>query len=198
MHPKHQRRMKVLREKKGTLKHSEFLSNLERSIGVSEWEKMSIDEFTIHYFVEQSDSILAKEGLEILGKPNPTVAELRSRVAEIENSSWYGTAKHLAKVGKDETTKFCTDCSKSGHVKEECWGRCEYCSKFGHLSKWCKFKPKEEDSEAVRAAKKVEQERKKKKKEEKKARKKKAKKTADVPAGPTAPTTGDNLDSEVS
>ena len=113
--------MKVLREKKGNLKHSEFLSNLERSIGVSEWERMSLDEFTIHYFVEQSDSILAKEGLEILAKPNPTVAELRSRVAEIENSSWYGTAKHLAKVGKDETTKFCTECSKSGHVKEECF-----------------------------------------------------------------------------
>ena len=63
-----------IREKKGNLKHSEFLSNLERSIGVSEWEKMSLDEFTIQYFVEQSDSILAKEGLEILGKPNPTVA----------------------------------------------------------------------------------------------------------------------------
>ena len=71
---------------------------------------MTLDEFTIHYFVEQSDSILAKEGLEILAKPNPTVAELRSRVAEIENNSWYDTAKHLAKVGKGETSKFCTDC----------------------------------------------------------------------------------------
>ena len=51
-----------------------------------------------------------------------------------------------------------------------------------------RFKPKEEDTETVEAAKKAE-EKKKKRKEEKKAKKKKAKKTADVPAGSTAPTT---------
>merc|ERR1712240_429826 len=99
-------------------------------------------------------------------------------------------------TGKDETTKFYTECSKSGHVKEECWGRCEICSKFGHLSKWCKFKPKEEDSETLEAAKKA-AEKKKKRKEEKKAKKKKAKKTADVPSGSTAPTDSDSEGSEM-
>ena len=78
---------------------------------VSEWEKMSLDEFTIHFFIEQSDSIMANEGLELLAKPKPSVAELRSRVAEIENSSWYGASKHLAKRGKEETDKYCSDCS---------------------------------------------------------------------------------------
>ena len=86
--PKHQRRMGLLKIRK-TGSHGNFLKLLEIMVLVTEWEAMTAEEMLIHLFSEQSYAIMQKHHVEILVSPTPTVAALRSMVAEIENSFWY-------------------------------------------------------------------------------------------------------------
>ena len=56
---------------------------------------MTKDEFLIHLFAESADMTISKIAMEILSSKKPTVADLRSKIAETENSLWYGNNRNL-------------------------------------------------------------------------------------------------------
>ena len=58
-------------------------------MSVAEFEKMTSDEMILHFFAETADSTMSRLALEILSTGDPTIAELRTRVTEVENAIWY-------------------------------------------------------------------------------------------------------------
>ena len=102
-------------------------------MSVAKFERMSSDEMIIHLFVETADSTMSRLALEILSAENPKVADLRTRVTEVENALWYKGAQGLGKVAHVNTAeKHCETCKGKWHNTEDCWGKCEHCQKFGH------------------------------------------------------------------
>jgi hypothetical protein len=87
--PCHQRRLQLLKAKRNSNKHSDFLYQLETLMSVAEFKEMSADEFIIHLFAETADSTMSKIALEILSTTKPLVSTLRIKVQETENSIWY-------------------------------------------------------------------------------------------------------------
>ena len=87
--PLHGRRMALLKlalEKK-TGRHSDHLMKLERHMEVIDWESMTKDQFLIHLFAEGcSCNVMSKLAMEVLSSDKPTVADLRKKIAETENS----------------------------------------------------------------------------------------------------------------
>ena len=66
---------------------------------ICDWESMTKDEFLIHLFAEGcSDITMSKLAMEVLSSKKPTVAELRSKIAETENLLWYGNNRNLNMV----------------------------------------------------------------------------------------------------
>ena len=97
--PLHGRRMLLLKlALKKTGSHSDHLMKLEKHMEISDWESMTKDEFLIHLFAEGcSDNIMSKLAMEVLSSDKPTVADLRKKIAETENSLWYGNNQNLGK-----------------------------------------------------------------------------------------------------
>ena len=132
--------------------------------------------------------------MEILSGKPPTIAELRNKIAETENSLWYNPNRNMGKFAggaggpggggglQVPQGKFCKPCGSSTHWESQCWGVCQFCSRRGHKSEWCHAAPGKElipippgDQEQAKAA------------GEKK--KKKAKKV-DLPSGAAGEATG--------
>ena len=81
---------------KKTGSHSDHLMKLEKNMEICDWESMTKDEFLIHLFAEGcSDNIMSKLAMEVLSSSKPTVADLRSKIAETENLLWYGNNRDL-------------------------------------------------------------------------------------------------------
>ena len=78
--PCHQRRLQLLKAKRNSNKHSDFLYQLETLMSVAEFEEMSADEMVIHLFAETADAVMSKLALEILANIRPTVSDLRVKV----------------------------------------------------------------------------------------------------------------------
>ena len=96
--PCHQRRLQLLKAKRNSNKHSDFLYQLETLMSVAEFEEMSADEMAIHLFVETGDAVMSKLALEILANIRPTVSDLRVKVTETENAIWYKQNTGIGKV----------------------------------------------------------------------------------------------------
>ena len=104
----------------------------------------------MHLFAEGcSDNIMSKLAMEVLSSSNPTVADLRSKIAETENSLWYGNNRNLGKFaggspgagagaaggqGGLPQGRFCKPCNSVSHWESQCFGVCPHCSKRGHMS----------------------------------------------------------------
>ena len=85
--PLHARRIQLLKSAlKKTGSHSDHLQKLEKNMEICDWESMTKDEFLIHLFAESADMTMSKIAMEILSGKKPTVAELRNKIAETENS----------------------------------------------------------------------------------------------------------------
>ena len=65
---------------------SDHLQKFEKHKEICDWDSMTKDQFLIHLFAESADMTMSKIAMEILSSKNPTVAELRSKIAETENS----------------------------------------------------------------------------------------------------------------
>ena len=50
--PKHSRRIKLLQIRRGSDAHSDYMSKLRETGSVIEYEKVSLDEFLIHLFIQ--------------------------------------------------------------------------------------------------------------------------------------------------
>ena len=96
----------------------------------------------IHLFAEASDPYMSKIAMEILSGPNPSVATLRGKVSETENSLWYNAGRHHGKFAGAAT-----------HWESACWGACSKCGKRGHRTEWCRNDPvSPPDPEQAKAA----------------------------------------------
>ena len=152
--PLHGRRMLLLKlALKKTGSHSDHLMKLEKHMEISDWESMTKDEFLIHLFAEGcSDNIMSKLAMEVLSSDKPTVADLRKKIAETENSLWYGNNRNLGKFAGgspgDGATggqgppqgRFCKPCGTTSHWESQCFGICPHCGKRGHKGEWCRSK----------------------------------------------------------
>ena len=86
--PLHQRRIDLLRVKKGG-NHSDFLFALEEHMSLVEFDDMTKDSFLTHLFLEQADEHMAKMATEILEKkPKCDVHQLRQAIQQIKTSTW--------------------------------------------------------------------------------------------------------------
>ena len=154
--PLHGRRMALLKLALGkkTGKHSDHLMRLERHMEVIDWENMSKDQFLIHLFAEGcSCNVMSKLAMEVLSSDKPTVADLRKKISETENSLWYSNSQNLSKYaggnGMDGNPggstdrpgqKYCKPCNSTTHWESQCYGVCRFCGKRGHREEWCRNK----------------------------------------------------------
>ena len=194
--PLHGRRMALLKLALGkkTGKHSDHLMRLERHMEVIEWENMSKDQFLIHLFAEScSCNVMSKLSMEILSSDNPTVADLRKKISETENSLWYSNSQNLSKYagggvtdgnpgGSTPGQRYCKPCDSTTHWESQCYGVCRFCRKRGHREEWCRNKDQTPptEPEQAKAGKEV------KKKKKKRNKKKKAKKVEGPEVGEQA------------
>ena len=84
--------------------------------------------------------------MEILSGPTPSVAILRAKVAETENSLWYNSGRQQGKFAgagggtpppPSGGTRFCKPCNSATYWESACWGPCSKCGKLGHRAEWC-------------------------------------------------------------
>ena len=72
-----------------------------------------MDEMIIHLFAEQSDATMSNIDMEVLSSGNPSVADLRMKIAETESLLCY---KGGRRMGKQVQVKFCNPCNISNHL----------------------------------------------------------------------------------
>ena len=136
-YPKHQRRINLLKMKKHQNEsNTAFLRRVRRNLEVAEIETMTSEELGMHIFIEQTDQILGKHAIDELQKKVPSLDDLENAVQSTEVSAWYETQsrKGYSKVAVSKTNKQCSECNRSGHSQEECWGVCKWCKKSNHAS----------------------------------------------------------------
>ena len=93
--PKHTRRVKILQIRRGSDSHSDFLDRLKEAGSVIEFDKMSLDEFLIHLFIQEADSQMAKIALEILEREKPSIHMLVNKIKETEAAVCYNNKKEF-------------------------------------------------------------------------------------------------------
>ena len=84
--PQHQRRMELLKAKRRSEKHSDFLDKLGNLLSVAEFDSMTGDEMVIPIFTESTDPHMARLVMDMPEKENPTMQSLKVKVKETENS----------------------------------------------------------------------------------------------------------------
>jgi hypothetical protein len=110
--PVHQRRIQLMKAKRNQARHTEFIFTLEKLISVAEFEDMTKEQMVIHLFAETADSTMSKLALDILSTTNPTLAELRTKVTEVENAIWYkGTQGIVKSATLNMIGKHCETCN---------------------------------------------------------------------------------------
>ena len=131
-----------MKAKRNQARHTEFIFTLEKLISVAEFEDMTKEQMVIHLFAETADSTMSKLALDILSTTNPTLAELRTKVTEVENAIWYKGTQGLGKSATlNVMEKHCETCNGKTHNTENCWGKCEVCQRFGHKAEVCRNNP---------------------------------------------------------
>ena len=138
---------------KRTGKHSDHLMKLERHMEVIDFENMTKEMFLIHLFAEGCTcNVMSKLAMEVLSSGNPSVADLRKKISETENSLWYSDNQKLGKYaggnglegnpGGQNTPqgKYCKPCNSTTHWESQCYGECRFCGKRGHREEWCRNK----------------------------------------------------------
>ena len=90
--PIHQRRLNVFNVRRQGEAHSEFLHRLEQSVDAMDYETMTRNQFVIHLFLSQADSVMGKQAAEFLQAPSSSqnMADFRTDQADRDFSLvWY-------------------------------------------------------------------------------------------------------------
>ena len=103
------------------------MDKLREAGSVIEFDKMSLDEFLIHLFIRDADSIMAKMTLEILEKENPNINMVAIKIKETEAATWYNNKKEFGRMASMRPPRHCKVCDSKTHNESECWGECEHC-----------------------------------------------------------------------
>ena len=107
--------------------------------------KMTQDQFLIHLFGESADQTMSKIAMEILSGAIPTVAALRTKVAETENSLWYNAGRNLGKFAGGQApptgARFCKPCNSNTHWEYLGWGVCVAIRLSGAMLRRILFNP---------------------------------------------------------
>ena len=82
--PKHTRCMILLKNKRGSDKHTDFLEKIVENYSVVEFEQMTGEELMIHLFIRDADPQMRKLATEILQTEKLTFHQLRTKVKETE------------------------------------------------------------------------------------------------------------------
>ena len=85
--------MDLLKAKRGSETHSDFLDKLGNLLSAAEFDQMTGDEMVIHLFKESADAQMARIAMDILEKENPTMRKLKVKVKETENGVLYSQKK---------------------------------------------------------------------------------------------------------
>ena len=78
------KKISVVKAKRGSEKHSDFLYNLKNLMSVAEFTTMTSGEMFIYLFAETADNTISRPVLEILAGSKPSVTELRTKVMDLE------------------------------------------------------------------------------------------------------------------
>ena len=105
--PKHSRRVKLLQIRRGSDAHSDFMDKLREAGSVIEYEKMSLDELSIHLFIRDADSTMAKMAQEILERENPNIHMVVNKIKETEAAVWYNNKKEFGRMASLRPPRYC-------------------------------------------------------------------------------------------
>ena len=80
------------------------------------------NEFQIHLFINSANAHISKIATELLEKENPTMQQLKTKVKETENATWYNQRKEYDKMANIKKDKFSKPCNSKTRFEADCWG----------------------------------------------------------------------------
>ena len=107
--------MALIQTKRGSERHSDFLEKISEKFSVAEYDEMSGDEFEIHLFIKSADTHMQKIATELLEKENPTMQQLKIKVKETENATWYNQKREYGKMANTKKEKYCQPCNSKAN-----------------------------------------------------------------------------------
>ena len=96
--PVHGRRMDLLKMRRGSQDHSQWLYKLETAIELTKYEEWSKEKMIVHLFLESADTEMSKLATAMLAKDTVSLSELRMQIRAIENSVSYKPSVSHAKL----------------------------------------------------------------------------------------------------
>ena len=122
-------------------------------------------------FLTYADVEMSKVVTSLMSKDKLDMGELRAQIRSLESSPWYKGGKESVKLSSAQGGtssaptggRWCSDCNRSTHNTQDCWGICRLCGGKGHQAEKCRFKKDVEAMEAEVKARKAAEARKKKK-----------------------------------
>ena len=94
----HGRRLDLLRSKKETQSHSDFLRHLEDKIDLCDYANWSRDAMVTTLFLTFCDVEMGMIVTEQMSRPALSMTELRAQVRSLEASPWYKGSKGSVKL----------------------------------------------------------------------------------------------------
>ena len=101
--PVHGRRMDLLKMRRGSQDHSQWLYKLETAMELTKWEEWTKESMIVHLFLESADTEMSKLATAMLSKEKVDLSELRMQIRAVENSVWYKPKYNQAKFVQPKT-----------------------------------------------------------------------------------------------
>ena len=101
--PVHGRRMDLLKMRRGSQDHSQWLYKLETAMELTKWEEWTKESMIVHLFLESADTEMSKLATAMLSKEKVDLSELRMQIRAVENSVWYKPKYNQAKIVQPKT-----------------------------------------------------------------------------------------------
>ena len=101
--PVHNRRMDLLKMRRGTMDHSTWLFKLETAMELTQWKDWTKEKMLVHLFLEGADTEMSKVATAMLARDSVNLPDLRMEIRAIENSTWY-KPRHQVKYAQQPNT----------------------------------------------------------------------------------------------
>ena len=90
--------MDLLKMRRGSQDHSQWLHKLEAAMELTKWEEWNKESMIVHIFLESADTEMSKLATTMLSKDKVDLSELRIQIRAVENSVWYKPNNNQAKI----------------------------------------------------------------------------------------------------